>query len=177
MQATSSQGAQCVGAPEGSDTCKTSPAEERDDAQSAHSIEENGPPATSSGHPNSQHSLISHHDMHTALDKESSGGAATEDKQGHSDGATAPASSGKTAAGLEGLHGKGLQHQQSEQSAQPSGEEVLGMGVQWLHSVYRSSAMENAELPKAPNGLQIELLQSLLHGVLSAPSQGNEIIS
>jgi len=121
--------------------------------------------------------LISHHDTHTALDKESSGGAVTEDKHGHSDGATAPASSGKTASGLEGLHGKALQHQQSEQSAQPSGEEVLGMGLQWLHSVYRSSATEDAELPKAPDSLQIELLQSLLHGVLSAPSQGNESIS
>ena len=177
MQATSSQGAQCVGAPDGSDTCKTCPAEDREDAQSALSIEENIPPATSSGHPDSQHALISRHDMHTASDKESSGGAVSQDKQGHSDGATAPASRGKTASGLEGLHGKGLQHQQSEQTAQPSGEEVLGMGLQWLHSVYRSPTRENAEVPKVPDSLQIKLLQSLLHGVLSAPSQGNESLS
>ena len=170
MQATSSQGAQCVGAPDGSDTCKTCPAEGREDAQSAHSIEENGVPATSSGCTNSHRSLISHQDMRSASDKESGGEAATRDKQGHSGEATIPASRGKTAPGLEGLHGKGLQHQQSEQSAQPSGEEVLGMGLQWLLSVYRSPAKDDAELPKVPDSLQIELLQSLLHGVLSTPS-------
>ena len=58
----------------------------------------------------------------------------------------------------------GLQHQQSEHSAQSvSSEDILSMGAQWLLSAYRARAADCPKPPAVPEGLYF--VGSLLPGM------------
>ena len=198
VQATSSQGAQCTAAADSSDCCKPATGKGQGTrAGSADSMDHVTSDAKS-GSPKAVHSPGEARAQQEAKLPQSEAGegnpakaeevatfvfgaGSRENGSGQQMG-SGPTTAQHEAGQIEGAAASddavsraeeavGPPEPDQDRSQQPSTEEVLGMGLHWLQSVYKGPEAETAAPPSIPDGLPF--VKTLLPGVCFAPAQQN----
>ena len=199
VQATSSQGAQCTAAADSSDCCKPATGKGQGSRTESADSMDHVTLGAKSGSSKVTHSPEEACDQQEAKLLQSEAGASDltkeeevatfvfgagsrENGSGQQMG-TGPTTAQHNAGQVEGAaasddalsraeeaEGAAPPEPNQDRSQQPSTEEVLGMGLHWLQSVYRGPEAETAAPPSIPDGLPS--VKSLLPGVhLLLPSK------
>lgn len=195
VQATSSQGAQCTAAADSSDCCKPATGKGQGTCAGSADRMDHVTSDAKSGSPKAAHSPGEARAQQEAKLPQSEAGegnpakaeevatfvfgaGSRENGSGQQMG-TGPATAQHKAGQVEGAGASdaasraeealGPPEPDQDRSQQPSTEEVLGMGLHWLQSVYKGPEAETAAPPSIPDGLPS--VKSLLPGVYNAPAQ------